>query len=615
MTDTSGELPGLGKPFHPTLQQLIAHLQSGTLSELTRDDPVDLIAIDSSPKQAGATWTGPDGRSVQSFLCKFAPKFPGWQPGDIVNAKFVVSTTGDRVGLLVSDAYIGDIRHADTFYLPDLSDEDRQALVACGMASIDADVEIIGRRKYVVSNMFDYEARVHRMNAVQPVWDGLGDLTDGDHVLVQGNVVRYEPGEADYRNARFPTVDLKLKNGKVVTIEMTNGYIYYETGSLDVMYPSVLQVGDVVQINSTYSNSSTWSQHADRSPTLHAAFCRSAHLVKPGWRREAVYNLTRQHVRESLDALKDLGGAEFRAASGRLLNSCLREDAHRGTFAGLVMTEPEIAELKGMIISKFPVYRANRPIGCFDTELSEIANINRKYGVDVFSMSRADFYDFLLKLANGRAAINPLVNGSTDYPYRIMREEFSPGLCFDVLSQAVEHWVPMASGKEVVHGPELVTDPSRQIPFDLSYLAEQSVGYLASVCDSSDRAREYFYDFAVETLRHEIAQAKREDGVARDEAVKGAAFGSPAIRGLEQLVIATAEWSYDQGLVDVRDAAGLDFFVRKRPELRALRRDLERVGLRFEAKALDQFITRTTEIKASARQAGGAQTQASPGVG
>ena len=116
------------------------HIRSGTLFELSEDDESDteMISIDSRPRAEGEIWIGLDGVPVSSFMRKFDEGFEGWQPGEVVNARFILSHRDGQPELLVADAYVGDIRNADTFLLPELSEADDATLRELGMALIDA---------------------------------------------------------------------------------------------------------------------------------------------------------------------------------------------------------------------------------------------------------------------------------------------------------------------------------------------------------------------------------------------------------------------------------------------------------------------------------------------
>src|SRR5690606_22475405 len=141
----------------------------------------------------------------------------------------------------------------------------------------------------------------------------------------------------------------------------------------------------------------------------------------------------------------------------------------------------------------------DRPLTDF-SHIWQMSDVSRGYDVDVYGMSRREFYDFCLDVANGRNVVDHSLEVSVDYPFWLLgigNEEVTDREQFEVYRQTAEHWLPYIKGKEVVHrsgGP--ITDPERQITFDDEYLAERSITFLAEVAERLPEARDYLYDLA-----------------------------------------------------------------------------------------------------------------------
>lgn len=588
------DMPSFDSEYRPNFEELLAHIRNGTLGELTAgaNNEPSIIFVDSRPRVEGEIWVNPDGAPVSSFMRKFKDGFEGWQPGEIVNARFVLThKRGSRPGLLVSDAYIGDIRHADTFMLPEVSAEDDVTLRNLGMALIDADVEVTSPGTYRVSNMFDYEGRIHRINNVQMPWDGETEPQVGEQVLVQGEVVSYVTGEADYKNAIFPVVEVKLPNGRVVPIEMTNGNINYEAGNLDFLYPQDLREGDIVQINSTFSNASTWDQHRGRPATLHAPFCRSAYLLQPSTERLATYEAHRADIAARMIELGGLEGQAFRDAYARLMHDYIEGRTEQRHWPRLLLADQEQASLKALVDQKFPDdvegnLSPDRPLTDF-SHVWQMSEVSRGYGVDVYGMSRREFHNFCLDVASGRNVADPSLEISVDYPFWILsigNEKFGDQEQFDVYRQTVEHWLPYIKGKEVVTRSHTLTDPERQVTFDNQYLAERATEFMVDSAERLPEARDYLYDLTTRTLR-EIAL----------EDTSSSMWGYKLCSSLQRVLTSTGVWENYQ-CVGIKDPAGLSYFVEKLPELEDIARSLEANGKVYSANDILKLMAYISEF-------------------
>lgn len=352
--------PSPDDEYQPNFEEFLEHLGNGTLSELTSSDEGEtgIIFIDSRPREEGKLWVNQEGQVVQSFSNKFGQGFEGWKPGDIVNAQFTVSEAKGvyahpdaKPGLLVSGI---DVCHADNFILSDLNPEEAEQIRANGVAVINADVEVTSHGDYKASNMFDYEARIKSINQIQQPWDGETELQSGERALVNGEVVTYTPErEGSGRHRRIET-RVKLANGKIVPIEMTQGYINYEGGILDLMYPECPVEGDTVQINTTFGKPFRTHDQPDPPDALNADFCRSAYLVKPSQERLDTYQAHREDIAANLAELADLEGDEFRDAYSKLVCLYAIPRENRPNWHRLIMTDKELTSLGELVENKYP---------------------------------------------------------------------------------------------------------------------------------------------------------------------------------------------------------------------------------------------------------------------
>lgn len=599
------DLPDVNALHRPNFSELLGRLQNGTLSEVTTetDSGAQVVFVDNKPQLESEAWADPSGNLVRSFSSKFEDGFEGWQPGEIVNARFVLTRKhGDgRLGLLVSDAYVGDIRNADTFVLPELDEED-ETLRNIGMALIDADVEVTSTGSYRVSNMFDYEARLHRVNSIQAPWDGENTPQIGEQVLVQGEVVTYIPGEADYKNASFPVVEVRLPNGRTVPIEMTNGHIDYESGNLDFSYPEGIQEGDIVQINATFSNTSpNWREHKDRPATLHAPFCRSAFLLQPNAERLTTYEAHRADIAARLSSLATLDGPAFRSAYAELMQTYIELGSERRKWPRLLLTDREKSQIKQLTELKFPNGEYGNPspekpltdVG----HISQMVNISKGYGVDVFGMSRSQYYAFCLDIANRRILADPNEETSVDYPFWILSlsdDKFSAQEQFEVYRRVAENWLPHIKGKDVVHRSEELTDPERQVNYDDQYLAGRAIEFMSIAAEKLPEARDYLYNLTVQTLR-----ARASEDVQRTRRSADSMLPYTLCTQLRDLAAKSAVWDMNKGWVGVKDPAGLSYFVDRQLELQAIAMELDASANDNNwAREVYELVTKISELNA-----------------
>jgi hypothetical protein len=556
-----------------------------------------VVVIDTRPEAEGGVWVGPDGVPVSSFMRKFQDGFEGWKPGEVVNATFILGRSGGQPELIVADAYVGDIRHSDTFALPEVSPEDAATLRNLGVALLDVDVEVISGSASGVGSESDYEARIRRFNSIQREWDGETLPQPGDQLLLKGKVVRYLPAEARERRADvsslppLPTVEIQLSNGITVPVQMIDGRITYHDGSLDLRYPDAPQQGDIVQVSTIFVDASFG--RSDRVGVFQAPDCRSAYLVKPGAERFAIYRADRDDIAVKIRELSSLDGQAFHAAYAGLLHDYSDLSPGQPEPRVLLTAEEQQAVLE-LVEQKFPSDAQgnpprDRPLVHFGV-IPRMVATNEMYGVDTFAMSRQEFYDFCLDVANGRA---PIVHGSEDKgpdtPFQVLhRGGFSPQEQFAVYKQTAEHWLAHIKGKEVVFYDRELVDPNRQVTYDAERMADRSVAYLGRVAESLPDARDYLYGLTIRTLRAGAA----EDIFAIDGAPAGELLSHTMCSALERVAASAAVRDKEYGWLGIKDPGGLNYFVEKLPELR----ELAAAGDRVTMQEVHALIGRIVEL-------------------
>jgi len=424
---------------------------------------------------------GSEGQFVDSFGRKFEAGFEGWKPGQFVNSKFIVQKRGEDLELLVANSVVGDIRHADIFELPSLSDDAKQQLLRVGVAEIDVDIEVVGNMRYEVSNMYRYEAKINRINSIQPAFNGnYEELVLGQQVLVEGRVTDYRRAEgqgvSDYGHCK-----VELPDSTVVDVTMWNGYLTYEDGALGVIDPPHPTEGDKVQINCTYGNPGA-RYMKDDGLSLFAYYTRSTFMLEPSQERAELYASRRKLVDEAMQAFLDTQDlAEARRILAQVIKGTLITG---GTSVKGGLTAGEQDFIRNAVELKF-TDPDEKPLDLFGDEY-EAEEINKVWGVDVYSMSRADFYRFCMSFANGEIAY--VRTGGIDSPYRFFDKALSRGQQIEVLSTAVRYFSSNVIGKRIVstrgkpgeqdRDPGRITDPDFA-DWDTGYLFEQSMSYLS----------------------------------------------------------------------------------------------------------------------------------------
>jgi hypothetical protein len=482
-------LPSLSGEYHPGFADLLNRLRTGNpgaLFEFAEDKGgFDELRLAGPSHPESTLWVGEDGRPVMSFDRKFEDGFEGWKPGDIVNADCTLAEPNGILGLRVTDSAVGDIRLADFFALSHLTEEQQSTLRRLGAAHINVDLHITGAEQTLTVSSSIYPAEIHHVYAVQREWDGETALTTGQEVLIKGQVVAYEPARVRWGVDTGTPVTIRLENGQEIQVVMNSGHLRYEFGSLDVIHPRHPQLGDVIQLNAVYGDppAAARSGHTDE-PVLHVEASRTMYLQEPSAARRIAYEAARVDVAARLQALEGLEGAAFRNAYGDLLTAYVRpEPGERITGVQLLLSPSEERRLAALVAETFPDTingpSPARPLGGLYRK-DQALRVNSAFDINVFAMSRAEFYTFCLEVANGRLP-DPGPEEHA-FPFWLLRPpdgDFTLDEQAVVFQQAVDYYTAALEGKQVVEHHEF-TDPSTQA----SYIAE---GILEQAADALER--------------------------------------------------------------------------------------------------------------------------------
>lgn len=208
-----------------------------------------------------------------------------FKPGEIVESVFTPSICEGLLSLTVSQSRggVGDIRHADTFQLLGLSEQDRAKLKDWGGMSMIGKVEIVEPidRGYVISNMYDYRAKLVQIEAptarINPTPKHIQSAKEGEEMFIIGQVTRLTEKEVtittparEYR--------ITLWSGIPVIESDVSRQIKNLTGN------ERMQLGDEVRL----------LVYRAKEGGIAAHWCRSCYLENPSPDRKAQYLAERQ---------------------------------------------------------------------------------------------------------------------------------------------------------------------------------------------------------------------------------------------------------------------------------------------------------------------------------
>lgn len=469
------------QPNSMSFAELIQKLRYGDPLEGQGDDP-RIININSTPDIEARMFIDPDGNPVYNFGQKFAPEFKGWEIGQRVRSKFlarvVSSDDEERVELLVSGSVTGDVRHSDSFILEGLSQEEIQELRKLGLAELDATVKVVAPGVYKVSNMYDYPARLDRINAVQRNFNGDFSNLEKGTVLVEGQVVSYDREDADEKAGGL---QVKLPTDQVIDIELREGYVAFDGGVLEILDPDYPLLGEKIQVSARYGNpNARYGVH--EQDRLFAPWCRSVFLIEPTEERSRAYEEQRKLVAEQLNTIaQTVQPQDIRQRVSYILRTFR---AGEGVYSRPTLTKAELRSLRGLVDLKIE-NEEERPLDLY-SDLFAVEDIASTYGVDITSYSKKEFTEFCMQIASGK--LIPMGIGASDYPW-IFLDQLEPGVSEEILRTAVSSLAPKVIGKNLLHRerqgnqreaykPEDLANPDIVI-WEIKYLFDQSLKYLA----------------------------------------------------------------------------------------------------------------------------------------
>jgi hypothetical protein len=214
--------------------------------------------------------------------------------------------------------------------------------------------------------------------------------------------------------------------------------------------------------------------------------------------------------------------------------------------------------------------------------IPELAAAGEGYGANVFSMSRDDFYRFCMRLANGQAGRLPV---RADAPLVVLKKGgFTEQEQYEVLDQAVAHWIPHIKGKEVVH--EGLIDPTRHITREEENFGVGLINHLSRIAQSLPKARERLYDLTVELL-HDSVYSRGEDF---------STLVATLSAGIRSVVESMTVPDPERGWRSIRDPEGLYYFVDKILPLQRFARDLHKHGKPREAEDIRHLAARIAAL-------------------
>jgi len=190
----------------------------------------------------------------------------------------------------------------------------------------------------------------------------------------------------------------------------------------------------------------------------------------------------------------------------------------------------------------------------------EMAEISRGYNVDTFRMSRSEFYQFCVAVAEGRTVADATKESSVDYPWRVLTHEYSTEDQIAVLKVAVTTGIARTTGKKVITRSKQLTDATREITFDQKYLTDQSISYLSGIEGLEST------DFLYNTTRQVVSDTAAHQGEVTDRTSDPT---TKLISALDCNLRSSGYWGKhgEAGLTAVKDPARLDYFMTRVNEL------------------------------------------------
>lgn len=537
---------GLEEPNILDKETLFALLAASGIAELATSDGVTTVYVDSTPKDKGELYVNPDGKPVHGFMTKFSEGFTGWKQGDLVRARFVVSTKADKVTLLVAASYVGDIRHADEFVLEG-DQEELAKLRGLGVTELDVDVEVTSKeREYIVSNMFKYSARVDRVNNILTAWDGVSELTPGQ-VLVQGKVQEYVADTNNDHKDRRPTYMALDVNGKSVTIDMDGGYVAYVGSPYENLLSETPEVGDVIQVLASYNPD--FEQTSYGRQRISAFECRSAYCLAPNLDRAATQEAFHAPVENMITELAEITDpATFCQQYGKIIDHTFVNPP--GGFVKDCRTADQKKRMGELVDALFGEdNHTEKPLlAVAKVSPSICSTFNQEFGINLYPLSVSEAYNAMMEIAQDPSKLDPRVV-NTSYLFRALGGAVSAEQMSTLATILIDTYYPVTvrQGKSF-EKDNYVPEPGK-VPYNRYSITESAIVQLSQTGLESD----------IETLT-----ALFESSIAKDQFahVRGEDDFTPRILdSLDHALCKAGTWTVDKGWHEVTNRERLQLFT------------------------------------------------------
>lgn len=341
------------------------------------------------------------------------PQYKGghvFKPGETVQGAFTPSQCEGLLSLTVAEGVksgVGDIRHADTFQLVDVSPQDQEKLKDWRGMSFLGTVEIVSAidRGFTISNMFEYKARLVQLEAplakVNPSPSEISKLEKGTEIIIFGKVSEVEYSE-DLNGRRFVTLQTPKHN---YNIKLWSGIPVLESDLSNkiknLTRDDRLQVGDEVQLK----------VYRDENGGIGTHWCRSCQLDNPSPRRHEAYLAERRKASELIAQMKvSVNNNYFHGF----------RNAH-AQFMKISLTPTELIRHQKLWL-KLP--EQERPLRLTESRYQN-ATILKALGVDLDILTMKEFKDLCWAWARMEKTSIPSSRGQSldeSYLYRVMQD-------------------------------------------------------------------------------------------------------------------------------------------------------------------------------------------------
>jgi hypothetical protein len=347
-----------------------------------------------------------------------------------------------------------DGRIADNFFLDEAEAEKLE--VSIGMP-LEVIVEIAGEGKYVVSDVWDYDAKVVDAVSRAPVNPGAGEIAQrkGKRAVVEGKFLGYEK---DHEDERETSGVIEAEDGKRYSICMPSGKTVFSDGVLENMHGKVMQKGDKVRI-AAYVNS--------ESGELQAAWCDPCYLIMPSEERQRDYNELRKEVLGNVSGIEYHLSEKDYAKARKLI----------GDTRALELTE---AESKAVYDIAESIPEEEKP--ALSCSRYHVSAIDKAYQTRLESMAKKEFLEFARAAATGEIA---QTGEEADVLYLFSIAKYA-GISAEEREKLIVDCIEARLRK---------IRASDDLEFNDEYTAEHAMRYLGSIGTETAAQRLYDYMF------------------------------------------------------------------------------------------------------------------------